>query len=244
MSTLQEEIYWTAGFLDGEGSFTLCERDPRVSAVQAEPDPLDKLLMLYGGKIYPKKIAGFGKKPVRYWMLGGSRAIALMMTLFPLMSTRRKGQITKVILLWKSRAAGHGVHHHGVKINNEEAVIAVKRVLDGESMSSVANDLGISHATISFWMKGGNRPEIRTLLGSRTDEIKESSTGQNHYRVTIDDNAALAAMQRVQNGESMYSVGHSLGVTPETVSFWMRGLKRPYLLAQLTQEEAQPQGGK
>lgn len=234
------DIHWAAGFLEGEGSFTLCGVDPRIQATQVELDPLYKLVALYDGKIYQKKqkSGGLGKKLCHSWVLGGKRGAALMMTIFSLMSKRRQGQIMHVLSSWKSRGATHGSQHYGVTRSDAEAVEAIKRVLAGESMSSVARSIDVSHATISFWMKGGNRPEIRALLGDLASQIKESSCGQNHYRVTVSDDQALDAMRHVKHGESMYSVGRGIGVTPETISFWMRGLKRSYLLSRLRQEEA------
>ena len=83
------DIGWTIGFLEGEGSFTLCGIDPRVQATQVELDPLNKLVELFGGTIYAKKPNGFGKKPVSSWVLRSGHAIGLMMMIYPRMSTRR-----------------------------------------------------------------------------------------------------------------------------------------------------------
>lgn len=237
MDTSLCDIFWTAGFLEGEGSFTLCGINPRVSATQVELDPLEKLIGLYGGKVYPKKISGFGKKPVSSWVLQGQDAVGLMMTIYPLMCTRRQEQISYVLKSWKSRGALRGYKHYSVTVDNATAVLALKRILNGESMASVAKDLGVSHSTISFWMKGGNRPELRALLGDLAQKIKETSCGQNHYRVTVSDKEALDAMRRVRLGESMYRIAKELNLSWNTINFWMRGLKRPYLLAQLQQED-------
>jgi transposase-like protein len=237
MSIRMVDIGWAAGFLEGEGSFSLLGGiDPRVTAVQVELGPLEKLVALFGGKIYPKKPAGFGKKPVNYWNIGGSHAASLMMTLYPLMSTKRKREIHKAISHWRTTGAKFGALHYSAVMSDKDAVDIVKRVLSGESMTSVSREFGISHATISMWMKGASRPEIRELLGPLADKIKINARGQNHYLVTVSDDDAIVAMRRARNGETHYKIAKELGVSQDTFSFWMRGVKRPYLLARLEQE--------
>ena len=97
-----KDIYWVAGFLEGEGSFTVAKKKKnklafRVTAVQAQLAPLEKLVSILGGRIqhsqYPR------------WSLWGTRAIGLMFTLYSIMSPRRQQQIMKALLAWKSRPA-------------------------------------------------------------------------------------------------------------------------------------------
>jgi hypothetical protein len=93
-----KDIYWTAGFIEGEGSFCKSQYPSgiRVQAGQKQRDPLDRLYKLYGGYIYKNK-QGFYD-----WRVTGRRAIALMMTIYSVMSPRRKEQIEGVIAFWKT----------------------------------------------------------------------------------------------------------------------------------------------
>lgn len=96
------ELGWIAGFLDGEGSFSTagtknypCET---VGASQVERDPLERLQRALGGTIREKKNSanGFGGRGcgmIREWKVYGSRARGVMLTVYPLMSERRQGQI-------------------------------------------------------------------------------------------------------------------------------------------------------
>jgi transposase-like protein len=237
MSIKMMDLAWVAGFLEGEGSFCLLAGvAPRVTAVQVEPEPLLKLVNLFGGSIYPKKTAGYGKKPVNYWNLGGAHGAALMMTLYPMMSSKRKEQIHKALSVWKSKGAKFGEHHYRVKVDDHDMLAAMRRVQAGESLTAVARELGVSHSAFSMSMNGLSRPELMKSLTDGHITRRTRTYGQSHYNVTVNDEEALTAMRRVQTGESMYSVAKSLDLDPNTVSFWMRGLKRPYLLARLLAE--------
>ena len=90
------DLGWAAGFLEGEGSFNRrgCER---VSAVQVNKEPVDRLLALFGGATvqYERKHPVW--KPTWQWYISGSRARGVMMTLFPLLSHKRQDQIRHAI---------------------------------------------------------------------------------------------------------------------------------------------------
>lgn len=98
------ELYWAAGFIEGEGYFG-CSKDmrgrnfasPKITVSQKSLEPLNRLSALFGkAGMYRCKRSG-----VTNWTLYGNRAIGVMMTLWPLMSERRREQIEKAIALWK-----------------------------------------------------------------------------------------------------------------------------------------------
>ena len=93
------DIGWAAGFLEGEGSFrgSKQERSARVQGVQKDPETLFRLQRLFGGSIHKNRQA------IHVWHLCGARAAGLMMTLYPLLSERRKVVIRDVL----SRCMGH-----------------------------------------------------------------------------------------------------------------------------------------
>lgn len=92
------DIEWAAGFIEGEGCFGRCVGSQRMSVNQVNREPVDKLMSLFGGaaKFYAKKRGRVHKStpsPIWHWYASGSRARGIMMTLYPLMSAKRKGQI-------------------------------------------------------------------------------------------------------------------------------------------------------
>jgi hypothetical protein len=94
-----KHIYWIAAFLEGEGSFlNQSGMTGRVAATQKHLHPLKRLQGLCGGSVSKPNARG-----ISTWFLSGSRAVGLMMTIFPLMSPRRKAQILGVLQKWKAR---------------------------------------------------------------------------------------------------------------------------------------------
>lgn len=97
------DLYWAAGFLEGEGSFYRNGGTIVISAVQVQREPIDRLHKLLGGNI-----STFSRKEVRgniYHRLNiyGMRAEALMKMLFPIMSPKRQNQITTSLAWYASR---------------------------------------------------------------------------------------------------------------------------------------------
>jgi hypothetical protein len=98
-------IEWTAGFLEGEGSFFLNRKKnsrPQVvvKATQIEPECLLRLQKLYGGSVVwdrRRRASARSSKPLREWRLTGAKAYSLMQALYPLMSEKRRGQIRAVM---------------------------------------------------------------------------------------------------------------------------------------------------
>ncbi len=95
----QRELGWIAGFLEGEGCFNTAGSNPgtqRVTAVQKQREPLLRLQELLGGRVYPRFRDGcFG------WSVTGARARGIMLTLYALMSPRRKDQIRAALWFTK-----------------------------------------------------------------------------------------------------------------------------------------------
>jgi hypothetical protein len=95
------DLKWVAGFIEGEGSFTV-GRGIRVAASQVEKWPLEKLNLFFPGNLHFREPNG-SKKGFWTWSIGSKRnAIALMMTLYSLMSPKRQIEIRKCINYWKN----------------------------------------------------------------------------------------------------------------------------------------------
>src|SRR3990167_10214199 len=67
-------------------------------------EPLERLQRLLGGRLYSLHRT-CREKPVDYgrWDLTGPAARGLMMTIFPLMSPKRKARIRECLMTWKNR---------------------------------------------------------------------------------------------------------------------------------------------
>ncbi len=112
MSLSSVHLFWTAGFLEGEGCFYINPRNANicVCASQVQRDPLARLCDMFGGSLTLRSGrpfhsgAGPAGQPQWFWSLSGKRAAALMMTIFPIMSPRRHTKIAYCIALWSKRA--------------------------------------------------------------------------------------------------------------------------------------------
>jgi|ERR1700694_251987 len=92
-----KDIYWIAGFLEGEGSF-YCNKQIAVSAYQKDAECLNRLKEFLGGTI-SKHIRNKEHGEIYYqWRTSGARARGIALTVFSLMSERRKKQIKDAFL--------------------------------------------------------------------------------------------------------------------------------------------------
>lgn len=97
-----EDIAWAAGFLEGEGCFYAGNRIS-VRAAQVQPDPLYRLREILGGNVTgPYKKTQANHRPSYDWGIHGCHAIAVMMTLYTLMSPKRQASIRRAIDKWKA----------------------------------------------------------------------------------------------------------------------------------------------
>jgi hypothetical protein len=95
------DIAWAAGFIEGEGCF-YCGKTPSnhgrvsVSATQKEIEPLLRLKRIFGGSIHTRPTG------ISVWQVASRLAAQTMMTIYILMSERRKKKIVECLDLWKT----------------------------------------------------------------------------------------------------------------------------------------------
>ena len=119
------ELEWAAGFLEGEGSFTYY---PCVSACQVQAYPLHRIARLFGGPVTYRAPGRYQPQQSGYyrWAISGSNARGAMMTLYVLMSPRRKAQIDFVLEQWRHapgrpRDRAHCSRGHELTVDNVES---------------------------------------------------------------------------------------------------------------------------
>jgi hypothetical protein len=99
------DIAWAAGFIEGEGYFAPNGASSQAGVNQVQREPLDRLQAMFGGsvRVYHNDRHNERWQPQWRWAVAGSRARGVMMTLYPMMSPRRKEQI-RAALSGQSRA--------------------------------------------------------------------------------------------------------------------------------------------
>lgn len=102
----QQDLYWLAGLLEGEGSFLLgppCRPDkPSITLSLTDQDIITRAAKLMGvryvrTRVRPNKLGSGELKPAYVITLYGQRALRLMSCLYPLLSKRRQAQISRVL---------------------------------------------------------------------------------------------------------------------------------------------------
>ena len=104
------DLHWIAGFIEGDGSFAMQGKNRstvNVQINQVQRWPLEKLIELVGGYIgNTTQIGGFANsQPYYRWAISGYKGAGLMMTIYSLMSPKRKAQIKENLKIWRSRPA-------------------------------------------------------------------------------------------------------------------------------------------
>ena len=117
------QLHWAAGFLEGEGCFTF-SRAPRkvgayenysmaISAAQVQREPLDRLVSYFGGSLRTYRHKNRPQdQPYWYWHVGSAKAASIMMTLYALMSPKRREAIKNALRVWRTRKHYVGLRTH------------------------------------------------------------------------------------------------------------------------------------
>lgn len=97
----RNELYWLAGWLEGEGSFTRpppsSPRRPRIQATCSDQDVICEVSRLLRVTAQFQRIRKPNRSQLWRVLLAGGRAITLMQALRPLMGARRQCQIDAAI---------------------------------------------------------------------------------------------------------------------------------------------------
>jgi len=109
------DLHWTAGFLEGEGSFGRGGSGLTMQASQVQKEPLEKLHRLFGGDLHLQKDKRHNHSDCWYWTLSSRAAAATMMTLYTLMSIRRKQQIEQRLSSWKRHSSQPSRKYRGIR---------------------------------------------------------------------------------------------------------------------------------
>lgn len=114
MSSEIKDIAWAAGFLEGEGYISMQHKNksPVLTAAQVNQEPLLKLKEMFGGKLrfYKRENPSKGKD-YYVWVICGTNAAMVLMTIYVLLSERLKIRAKEVIETWKKTKAVWGSKH-------------------------------------------------------------------------------------------------------------------------------------
>ena len=94
----QDQLTWLAGWLEGEGSFSLSSGTVSVHAGSTDLDVLTKVAALLGTeKIAKKKPTAYTRRQFYTCRVFGEKAATSMTTILPFMGERRSGRIRELL---------------------------------------------------------------------------------------------------------------------------------------------------
>lgn len=142
----ENDLYWLAGFLEGEGSFMKGPPSnpnlPVISAISTDEDVIKKISKLWNVKYHKYnslKYINKGYKPTYSIRMKGKRAVELMGELKSLMGRRRQEQIKKAINSYDIKG----------KRLYEDIVINIKnRLKEKNKHKDIAKEFNISRETV------------------------------------------------------------------------------------------------
>jgi hypothetical protein len=117
------QIYYIAGILEGEGSFTTNNGTHKISLAMTDEDVVRKVrnAMKLNCTIY--HYSSMNKKDIYSFQVLGIKAIEWMMTLYSLMGDRRRQQISILLAGWKNKKHSTNIncrHGHPFTIINQD----------------------------------------------------------------------------------------------------------------------------
>lgn len=113
-----KDIYWLAGIIEGEGSFTHSRKKvggaplAKITINMTDQDVLERVASITKSNLLgPYTRKENNRKDYKPWFsvqMRGNKAIQWMMTLYSLMGNRRKSKIEEILISWKQHQSQRG----------------------------------------------------------------------------------------------------------------------------------------
>jgi hypothetical protein len=99
------DIAWAAGLIEGEGSFAMAGRTPKIAVNMIDRDIIERLAVILGGRVYgpyDRSHVNLAHHPIWRTQVNGPSSAGWMMTLFALLGIRRREQVRRTLGDWRS----------------------------------------------------------------------------------------------------------------------------------------------
>ncbi len=145
-----EDLYWLAGLLEGEGSFLKgppsAPRHPVVALQMTDKDVVSRVAAMFGRKTGCWQSPQARWRPTYMTRITGAKAVAWMTALRPLMGTRRRAQIDRALASYDPKPVA--------LLDDAGALEALGMLAGGSSVRGVAERFGTSVWCI-YDLRGG-----------------------------------------------------------------------------------------
>lgn len=155
----QADLYWLAGLLEGEGSFTAGPPSkpncPRITLAMIDIDIVKRAAALLGAPSVRMRHYSNNWHTIYECASSGARAVAIMRQLQPLMGSRRQAQIERAAGCYDPLARSRARSRHAwpkrghSKLTDQQVLEIYRRAHSGESLRHIAQDMGVSYNACS-----------------------------------------------------------------------------------------------
>lgn len=139
------DLYWLAGLVEGEGTFLKGSPSnpgsPSIAVQMTDEDIVKRIANLFDVKYHNSKRGPEHHKRVYSVRLTGRRAVAFMQLLKPLMGIRRQVQIDKALNSYN--------RHPRYKLIESDISSIKDRLTKGETHASIAKSFNIDRSTVT-----------------------------------------------------------------------------------------------
>ena len=149
----EQELYWLAGLLEGEGSFFAgppsAPNNITIALTMTDADVVAHVASLWGVAYHEVRKGlsrKMGWKPIYYVHLRGKRAADLMRRLQPLMGARRQSQMERALASYDP--------HKRSKLSPEKIIEIKAKLAEGHKHGEIAKLCGVDRSTISHIKAG------------------------------------------------------------------------------------------
>lgn len=145
------DLCWAAGFIEGEGTFSVTNRiNLRLAVPQVERAPLERLQHLFGGNIRWSERPR-GARHIHTWSLNVTHQVAgIAMSIYGIVGPRKRAQIGKCLAAWRQPYLPHAI--------NRRCILTPEQVHEIRSSSEprkvLAARYGVAYNTICSVLGG------------------------------------------------------------------------------------------
>lgn len=145
-------LYWLAGLLEGEGSFTAPAPSepklPRISIEMTDEDVVQKAAGIFGVKYHRIAARKLSHQDSFKVNLKGRFAYQMMKQLYPLLSKRRQTQIDNALKNYEYTPRSKGARNPSAKLDESSVRKIRARLKLGDNPASIAAEYCVSQSTI------------------------------------------------------------------------------------------------
>lgn len=120
---LMKNVYYIAGLLEGEGCFGIYNNCPSITICMTDKDTIElakNIIDIKDNNTIKYTVRELPRKPMYSLNVSGNVAIQWMMTLYSLMSSRRKSKIREILNAWKN---------HNLKIQIDKDILLIRDLM-------------------------------------------------------------------------------------------------------------------